>query len=123
MRYSPKQIEKYKRQKYISLIEKIGKNLFKMFRDPNIGSKKFQDRFSTLMKELEKSEKVELNSEYIKESKNYYERLYLEIKDENFDDEYLNSIRKSQMSRLNRLQKMKNRKSYKRKTQKDTEEY
>jgi flagellar motor component MotA len=119
VKYTPKQIEKYKRQKYISLIEKIGKNLFRMFRDESVDAQKFIKRFSDLMKELESSGEIRVDSHYLKESKDYYTRLYAEFSDDDFDDEYLNRSRKEQMSNLNRLQKLKNKKSYNRASNKN----
>ena len=118
MKYTPKQIEKYKRQKFITLIEKIGKNLFRMFRDESVDSEKFLKRFSALMKELEDGDEIRVDSHYLKESRDYYKRLFLEVSGENFDDKYLNDMRKVQMSNLNRLQKLKNRRGYNRASKK-----
>ena len=121
MRYTPKQIQKYKRQKYISHLEKIGRNLFKMFRDKSIDSNRFMDKFSSLIETLKELDEVRLNSEYFNESKSYYLNLYKKLNSIEFDDEYLNSIRESQMSQLNRLQKLKNRASYKKEKYKNIE--
>ena len=41
-RYTPKQIEKYRRQKYIAHLEKIGKNLFRMLRRPETSATDFR---------------------------------------------------------------------------------
>jgi uncharacterized FlgJ-related protein len=50
MRYTPKQIEKYQRQKYITLLEKVTKNLFKMFRDEKTTQEQFLKKFRELNK-------------------------------------------------------------------------
>jgi len=44
MKWTPRQIEKYNRQKYISFLEKITKNLFKMFRDKTISQDIFDKK-------------------------------------------------------------------------------
>ncbi len=113
MRYTQKQIEKYRRQKYINLINKIGKNLFKMFRDESIDSRKFMSRFSALMGELDSFEEIQINNQFVNSSRDYFRKLYLELSKDDFDDSRLNEIRDIQMSNLNRLQKIKNRSSYK----------
>ncbi len=112
MRYTPKQIEKYRRQKYIAHLEKIGKNLFRMFRDSGTGSEKFLERFDELMDRLDDLEKIRLDSEYLRQSEAHYRTLHKRIHDEPFDDETLDAMRESAMSDLNRLQKMKNRSGY-----------
>jgi rubrerythrin len=109
MRYTPKQIEKYQRQRYITFLEKLTKNLFKMFRDETVTQEKFLNKFEELKKKLDEQEEIQLNSEYHQQMKNYIERLYQECQDEfNLDD-----IREVNMTHLNRLQKLKNSTSYK----------
>jgi cell division FtsZ-interacting protein ZapD len=112
VRYTPKQIEKYQRQKYITHLEKIGKNLFRMFRDPGTGSEKFLRRFDELMERLDELESIRLDSEYLRESEAHYRTLHKKLHDSDFDDETLDALREQGMSELNRLQKMKNRSSY-----------
>ena len=110
-RYTPKQIEKYQRQKYISFLEKVSKNLFRLLRDENTTETQFCRTFDTLMQKLGELESIRLDSEYLQEIKNYIDRLYLqtkEITDKEFED-----IRAAEMSNLNRLQKLKKRTSYK----------
>jgi len=99
MKWTPKQIEKYNRQKYISFLEKITRNLFKMFRDKNITQNEFLNRFYNLKDRLNRLPKVTLTSDYHNEMQNYIESLYRESKN-GFD--------------LNRIQKLKNRASYRR---------
>jgi predicted RND superfamily exporter protein len=110
MKWTSKQIEKYKRQKYISFLEKITKNLFKMFRNKDVTQDEFLKRFDTLKEKLDNLPKVTLNSNYHKEMQNYIDNLYRESK-ESFD---LNSVREINMTNLNRIQKLKNRTSYRR---------
>ncbi len=110
-RYTPKQIEKYQRQKYISFLEKVSKNLFRLLRDEQTTATQFCSTFDTLMQKLGELESIRLDSEYLQEIKNYIDRLYLqtkEITDKEFED-----IRAAEMSNLNRLQKLKKRTSYK----------
>jgi cell division FtsZ-interacting protein ZapD len=112
VRYTPKQIEKYRRQKYIAHLEKIGKNLFRMLRDPRIGSEKFLKRFDELMERLDELESIRLDSEYLRESETHYRTLHRNLHESDFDDESFDAMRENGMSELNRLQKMKNRSSY-----------
>jgi len=73
---------------------------------------KFFKIYGNSWRSLER-DNIRLDSEYLKESKSYYKKLYLEISNSKFDDEVLDSIRQEQMSNLNRLQKLKNSSSYK----------
>ena len=109
MRYTPKQVEKYQRQRYITFLEKVTKNLFKMFRDETTTQEKFLKKFDELKKKLDEQIEVKLNSEYHQQMKAYIERLDKELKKEfKLDD-----IREANMTLLNRLQKLKNATSYK----------
>ena len=109
MKYTPKQIEKYQRQRYISLIEKISKNLFRMFRNEETSKEQFLNKFNELKKKLDEQVDVRLDSEYHHQMKAYIEKLYVECQHE-FK---LNDIREANMTLLNRLQKLKNGTSYK----------
>ncbi len=109
MRYTPKQIEKYQRQRYIIFLEKVTKNLFKMFRDETTTQEKFLKKFYELKKKLDEQVEVKLNSEYHQQMKSYIEQLDNELKNE-FE---LDNIREANMTLLNRLQKLKNATSYK----------
>ncbi len=111
-RYTPKQIEKYRRQKYIAHLEKIGKNLFRMLRRPETSATDFRSRFSELMQKLDALETIRLDSEYLRESEAYYRRFLSEVDRDDFSQQDLQEIREAEMSNLNRLQKMKNRTSY-----------
>ena len=109
MRYTPKQIEKYQRQRYITFLEKVTKNLFKMFRDETTTQEQFLKKFDELKKKLDEQVEIQLNSEYHQQMKEYIERLDNELKAEfKLDD-----MREANMTLLNRLQKLKNGTSYK----------
>jgi len=109
MKYTPKQIEKYQRQRYISFLEKISKNLFKMFRNENTTQEQFLQKFDELKKNFDELVNIRLDSEYHHQLKAYIENLYNECQHEfKLDD-----IRESNMTLLNRLQKLKNGTSYK----------
>jgi hypothetical protein len=109
MKYTPKQIEKYQRQRYISLIEKISKNLFRMFRNEETTKEQFLNKFNELKKKLDEQVDIRLDSEYHHQMKAYIEKLHLESQHEfKLDD-----IREANMTLLNRLQKLKNGTSYK----------
>jgi len=109
MRYTPKQIEKYQRQRYITFLEKVTKNLFKMFRDEATTQEQFLKKFNELKVKLDEQVDIQLNSEYHQQMKAYIERLHNEVESE-FQ---LDNIREANMSHLNRLQKLKNGTSYK----------
>ncbi|MEA1953560.1 MAG: hypothetical protein U9O24_04160 [Campylobacterota bacterium] len=114
IRYTQKQIDKFNRQKYITELEKIGKNLFRMLRDENISSEKFMVKFEELKKKFDEKSEIHLDSEYHQQLKDYIQRLYLQTcRVENFCDKSFNEIRDLEMSNLNRLQKLKNSVSYK----------
>jgi len=109
MKYTPKQIEKYQRQRYISFLEKVTKNLFKMFRNSNTTQEQFLKKFQELKDNLDKQIDIQLNSEYHEQMKNYIYNLYRECQNEFI----LDDIREINMTHLNRLQKLKNGTSYK----------
>ena len=117
MRYTEKQIEKYQRQRYITFLEKVTKNLFKMFRDEKTTQEQFLTKFTELKKKLDEQVAIQLNSEYHQQMKSYIDRLSLEVESE-FS---LNDIREANMTLLNRLQKLKNGTSYKKEKHKHKE--
>ncbi len=110
-KYTPKQIEKYQRQKYISFVEKITKNLFKMLRDEKTTVSIFKKKFDELIKKMEQLDPIRLDSEYLKETQSYIDRLYQHS--QTLDDETFEDIRAAEMSNLNRLQKLKQKSNYK----------
>ena len=112
--FTPKQIEKYKRQKYISALNKCTKNLYKLFRDSNISYNDFKAKFIKLKDEIDSYSEVRLNSEHSKLTKEYIYNLYDKtISDSSFDNNKFNEIREEELTNLNRLQKLKNRNRYK----------
>ena len=114
IRYTQKQIDKFNRQKYITELEKISKNLFRMLRDENVCSQSFMVKFEQLKKKFDEKAEVHLDSEYHQQLKVYIERLYQQTCSvELFCDKSFNNIREAEMSNLNRLQKLKNGTSYK----------
>ena len=114
VRYTQKQIDKFNRQKYITELEKISKNLFRMFRDENVSAEDFVNRVEQLKRKLDEKEEVHLESEYHQQLKEYISRIYMQTcLVEVFTDKDLSDIREAEMSNLNRLQKLKNNTSYK----------
>jgi hypothetical protein len=112
-RYTLKQIEKFQRQKYITFLEKIFKNLFRLLRDEDTTAEKFSAKFQELMRKFEKLEKPHMDSEYMQQAHKYIERLYRDVISDGFDDERYADICEAEMSNLNRLQKLKNKSNYK----------
>ncbi|MEA2029572.1 MAG: hypothetical protein U9N49_11440 [Campylobacterota bacterium] len=110
MAYTQAQIDKYNRQRYITYLEKITKNLYKMLRDENTTQEKFINRFTELKTAFDKLPQVDIYTSHHKEILEYIENFYKEITSEGFE---LENIRQIQMSNLNRLQKNRNSNSYK----------
>jgi hypothetical protein len=114
VRYTQKQIDKFNRQKYIVELEKISKNLFRMFRDQNIDAEEFIRKFEQLKKKFDEKVEVQLESEYHQQLKEYISRVYRQTcLAEGFSDKHFSDMREAEMSNLNRLQKLKNGASYK----------
>jgi len=114
MAFTQKQIDKFNRQKYITELEKISKNLFRMLRDDNVDSKDFVLKFEQLKKKFDERVEIHLDSEYHQQLKIYIVRLHgATCLSEDFNDKVFNDIRDAEMSNLNRLQKLKNGTSYK----------
>ena len=114
MAYTQKQIDKFNRQKYITELEKISKNIFRMLRDDNVSSKDFVLKLTQLKKRFDERVEVQLDSEYHQQLKEYIIRLHrVTCLDEMFSDKNFDDIRDAEMSNLNRLQKLKNGASYK----------
>lgn len=57
MRYTQKQIDKYHRQKYIAELEKIAKNLFRMFRDVHMDAQSMIAKLDQLKKNWMKKQR------------------------------------------------------------------
>ncbi len=112
-KYTQKQIDKYNRQKYISEMEKISKNLFRMFRDKNINSTEFKTRMSASILKLQERDDIRFDGEYLNKMKEYINQINFKIQNKEFDDIIFDEIRDVEMGNLNRLQKMKNNNNYK----------
>ncbi len=111
--YTAKQIEKYKRQKYISALEKCTKNLFKLFRSEKTTLESYQNKFKEVKKDLDKLDDIRLDGEYLKKTKEYIEILYRQtILNEEFSLKEFEDIKNRELTNLNRLQKIKNRTKY-----------
>ena len=110
--FTPKQIAKYKRQKYLSALNKCTTNLYKMFKNPTTTYDNYKNKFTQLKNEIEKFSDVIISSEHTKRTKEYIDNLYLnsvlnEISNSDFKD-----LKENEISKLNRLQKMKKRAKY-----------
>jgi len=112
-RYSPRQIEKYQRQKYIAFLDKISKNLFRLLRHEETTAEAFASKLHAMMEEFSKLETPRMDSEYLRQAQDYVDRLYAETRSDGFDDARYADICEAEMSNLNRLQKLKNKSSYK----------
>ena len=111
--YTPKQIEKYKRQKYISVLSKCTKNLFKIFRSETSNYENYRNRFIDLKEELNKLDKIRLDSEHSRKVDEYLEQLYKRtIEEKNLTEQQFQELKSIELSNLNRLQKLKNQKKY-----------
>ena len=114
MAYTQKQIDKFNRQKYITELEKVSKNLFRMLRDIHVQSQDFVLKFEQLKTKFDQRVEVQLDSEYHRQLKSYIIRLHRDTcLNEEFTDKVFDDIREAEMSNLNRLQKLKNGTSYK----------
>jgi len=114
MAYTQKQIDKFNRQKYITELEKVSKNLFRMLRDDSVQSKDFVLKFEQLKTKFDERVEIHLDSEYHQQLKVYIVRLHrATCLDKDFTDKVLDDIRDAEMSNLNRLQKLKNGTTYK----------
>ena len=114
MAYTQKQIDKFNRQKYITELEKVSKNIFRMLRDSHVQSQDFVLKFEQLKTKFDERVEVQLDSEYHRQLKVYILRLHRDTcSNEDFTDKIFDDIRDAEMSNLNRLQKLKNGTSYK----------
>lgn len=112
-KYTQKQIDKYNRQKYISEMDKIAKNLFRMFRDKNINFNEFKTKTLLLVSKLQERDDIRFDGEYLNKMKEYINQIYSKLQNQELSDIMFDEMREIEMSNLNRLQKMKNNNSYK----------
>jgi len=110
--YTPKQIAKYRRQKYISALNKCTTNLYKLFKNEATTYDEYKKRFSVLKDEIDKYNDVLISGDYLKRIKEYINNLYLNSVTNEISNSEFNSLKSTEVSSLNRLQKMKNREKY-----------
>jgi len=110
--YTPKQIAKYKRQKYISALNKCTTNLYKLFKNEATTYKNYKDKFTILKSEIDKYNDVLISGDYLKKIKEYINNLYLNSVLNEIDEDEFKNLKEIQLPNLNRLQKMKNREKY-----------
>lgn len=112
-RYTQKQIDKHQRQKYIAYMEKMTKNLFRMFRNESTQSSDFVIKYIAMMEKFVTYENIFLDNEYHRQLQTYLVRIAAICSDDGFTHEQFEDMREAEMSNLNRLQKLKNQTSYK----------
>jgi hypothetical protein len=105
---TPKQLDKFKRQRYIHFLEKAAKSLFSMFRDESVTQAQFLKKFAILRKKIDQWSDVSLDGEYLRALQAYVGQLTKLVS----HDFVLHDIRAKQMTQLNRIQKIKNSTSY-----------
>jgi hypothetical protein len=110
--YTPKQIAKYRRQKYISALNKCTTNLYKLFKSQNSTYEDYITKFKLLKSEIDKYEDVLISGDYLKKIKEYINNLYLSSVLNSIDSEEFQKLKDEQIPNLNRLQKMRNREKY-----------
>ena len=120
MKYTPAQIERYRRQKRISVIEKTLKNLYRLFRDDNCDIGSFGEAFGRLMERYEGVERVRLGASSPSESEKYIDWLREKMERREIEESEFDEFRLEQLGRLNRLQKLKNGTSYKKAKHRDS---
>ncbi len=110
--FTPKQIAKYKRQKYLSALNKCTTNLYKMFKNSTTTYSTYKNKFTTLKDEIEKYSDIIVSAEHIKRTKEYIDNLYLQTVLNEIDEESFKLLKESEVPKLNRLQKMKKKMKY-----------
>jgi hypothetical protein len=107
---SDRHTDKFNRWKCINALEKMTKNVFRLFRDETTTNQQLIDRFTVLKKRIDQFDETHLDSEYHRAMRQYATTLGNTISKEfNIDD-----IRSSNMTQLNRIQKIKNSTDYRR---------
>lgn len=109
--FTQQKIDTFTRQKCIQLLEKLTKNMFRMFRDEETSVEQITERFFELKKQIDALWDIALNSDYHREMKKYVEHLAW-----TFSWHFLlEELRSKEMSKLNSIQKIKNKSEYSRK--------
>jgi len=111
--FSPKQIERYKRQKLLGAINKCTKNLYKIFKDNTSTYCIYKEKFIQLKKEIEKYKDVLITNDYVKRVNSYIDNLYRDTIINEIDEDTFQDLKESEATNLNRLQKSKNSFKYK----------
>ena len=107
---SERHTDKFNRRKCINALEKMTKNMFRLFRDETTTNQQLVDRFIILKKKIDQFDDTHLDSEYHRAMRQYTNTLSNTIlKEFNID-----SVRAINMTQLNRIQKVKNSTDYKR---------
>jgi len=107
---SDRHTDKFNRWKCINALEKMTKNMFRLFRDETTTNQQLIDKFTVLKKKIDQFADTHLDSEYHRAMRQYATTLNNTISKE-FD---INHIRASNAQQLNRIQKIKNSTDYKR---------
>ena len=82
-----------------------------MFRSDETTAKQFLSKFDELKQGLDKLEEIRLDSEFLRETKSYIDRLHNDTLD--IEEKAFQNIKSAEMGNLNRLQKLKKRGTYK----------
>lgn len=109
-KFTPSQQAKFNRHKAIRTMEKMMKNMYRMFRDETITLEQVSKRFFELKEQLEDLGRVPLDTEYYREMRKYIEKLSSTL----MTQVDIDTIRGTNMTQLNRIQKIKNKTDYKR---------
>lgn len=105
---SDRHTDKHNRRKCINALEKLTKNMFRLFRNEETTADQLVERFTVLKKRIDQLDGTHLDSEYHRAMRQYATTLGNTIAKE-FD---INTIRNSNMTQLNRIQKIKNSTNY-----------
>ncbi|NPA28496.1 MAG: hypothetical protein GXN91_05600 [Epsilonproteobacteria bacterium] len=119
--YSLKQLERYRRQKYISALNKCTKNLYKIFKNPTSSYESYRDKFIELKEEIDRYSDVYIQADHIKKIKEYIESLYKKTILSPLSPQEFKEIKSQEATNLNRLQKIRNQLKYNKHRYRDKE--
>ena len=105
---SDKHTDKFNRWKCINALEKMTKNMFRLFRDETTTNQQLVDRFAILYKRVSAFDDTHLDSPYHRAMRKYAISLSNMISKQFVIDD----IRATNMTQLNRIQKIKNSTEY-----------
>jgi|AAUQ01.1.fsa_nt_gi hypothetical protein len=86
-----------------------------MFKDKKVGFSTFKGRFKRLKEEIELYSDVYLQGDHFKKTKEYIDRLYLEVENRELNNKEFLEFKEREITNLNRLQKIKNQLKYSKK--------